>query len=277
MTGLGADPVRDQAWRAAVQKMASEMVTTLLTEMGSQDFLEELAYRHRVQLDFHVPDWVELGIEPFDFTVSLRDSAKAPQEKGGFATGWFEADSMEVVLYVLPPAKDIEEWVRDRVGRKFLLKVVRAGLIEQRDVAEHEFIHMLDYLRGNVQIGSGTPYARASMTPDEVWGGYVSRPHEFNAFFQQSLNMTLRTLRGLSSTKLREALRDYKVFVRIASGTEAMAGLRRGLTEGYQRKLDQRLWQTWNHLRENGLPPGPAEKAAPRTSYPKGKKKKRRK
>jgi hypothetical protein len=106
----------------------------------------------------------------------------------------------------------------------------------------HELIHLFDFIRANMGF-----MKRPTWRTRE---DYVSNPWEYNAHFQHMIVELGQELLQSPGWVQQMAFESFEAFVEFASKTRAGVGFLAHLTPKYRKKALSRLWQTWDHMRE---------------------------
>jgi hypothetical protein len=109
----------------------------------------------------------------------------------------------------------------------------------------HELTHLFDFIRSNTRSLT-VPRGRSR-------AAYVSDPWEYNAHFQHMLVELGRELQKAPGWVQHLAVDSFEAFVEFAAETDAGQGFLPHLTPKYRKKALARLWQTWDHMREQSL------------------------
>jgi hypothetical protein len=239
---LSADPVRDAEYRAAAIQVAEMLRDRMLHVATSQEMMTAIATHGSVMTRIPIEFPESLGIRPTEFLMVLQGQKGASTE-----AAYFEASNMIVGLRLLPT--DAKEAARTRPGRKMLQRYLINSFSVNRDIIVHEIIHMLDYLRGNISFRTVAPaYSRASGEQYRIL--YINNPEEFNALFQQGVVQIIDKLSKFPRSAKAKILGNFDEFMAFANKTSTIMMMRRTILPEWERKLDVRLWQTWQYLRD---------------------------
>ena len=240
---LAADPVRDAEYRSAALQVAEILRDRMMNIALSQNAMDSIANHGMVTSRISIGFPEKLGIPPTEFLMNLQGASSRDR-----STAYFDARNMIVGLRLLPT--DAQEAAKTRSGRRILQKFLISTFNKDRDIIVHEIIHMLDYLRGNITLS--TTEARYARVPKEQFRVlYVNSPEEFNALFQQGIVQITDLLNRFPKSSQRNILSSFDKFMEFTKKTSTLVAMRRALLPKFERKLDVRLWQTWNYLREN--------------------------
>jgi len=240
---LAADPVRDAEYRSAALQVAEILRDRMMNIALSQNAMDSIANHGMVTSRISIGFPEKLGIPSTEFLMNLQGASSRDR-----STAYFDARNMIVGLRLLPT--DAQEAAKTRSGRRILQKFLISTFNKDRDIIVHEIIHMLDYLRGNITLS--TTEARYARVPKEQFRVlYVNSPEEFNALFQQGIVQITDLLNRFPKSSQRNILSSFDKFMEFTKKTSTLVAMRRALLPKFERKLDVRLWQTWNYLREN--------------------------
>jgi len=240
---LAADPVRDAEYRSAALQVAEILRDRMMNIALSQNAMDSIANHGMVTSRISIGFPEKLGIPSTEFLMNLQGASSRDR-----STAYFDARNMIVGLRLLPT--DAQEAAKTRSGRRILQKFLISTFNKDRDIIVHEIIHMLDYLRGNITLS--TTEARYARVPKEQFRVlYVNSPEEFNALFQQGIVQITDLLNRFPKSSQRNILSSFDKFMEFTKKTSTLVAMRRALLPKFERKLDVRLWHTWNYLREN--------------------------
>ena len=252
---LAADPHRDAAYRLRAYGLAEKLRQMMLEIATEPDAMRLIAETGHAVADMHIGladregDPTDLGLpEDIRFTLVLRthrEPVAAFSSKTQFQED--ERSNMAIILNFLP--LDARQAATSRHGRRLLQKYL-AGLFQtHRDVIVHEVIHMFDYLRGNKTFEKEAAYSRATGAQYRVL--YFNAPEEFNALFQQAVVQIENILRRASPGARNRILKTFEGFSQAAEALPILIEMRRSMLPWWEKKLDVRLWQTWEYFKEN--------------------------
>jgi hypothetical protein len=243
MGELSADPARDEQYQQAALRLANQRLKAVRQASMDPSTIER-AQRTGV-MSFNVfveeEEAERIDLEPFGFKVHVAKRRPGSSTAASFRP---ETGKLAVAVFALPA--NFQELSSGRGQRKLIQKHLGKKLAKD-SAAAHEFIHMFDFLRGNVQMTPGE--VRRSLMPESMtqrehkeaeYAAYINTPHEFNAHFQQGVIETLQKLRVMNPGNRRRVFGDYAKFVEVAEKTDPIGSLRRAGSEKYQRKLDHR-------------------------------------
>jgi hypothetical protein len=234
---FGADPVRDAEFRAAALQLAAEIRDTIFGIANSKEAMKTIAMNGRTMKRFEI-NLERLGVRRTEFILLL--------EKPGYTgseAAYFSAVNMVISLKLLPT--NAEEVASSRQGRKILQKYLIDRFHRDRDIIVHEIIHMIDYLRGNPLFLKEQRYMKAPAEQRQVL--YINNPLEFNALFQQAV---VQIQDAIAKGNSRKILSSFDNFMAVANKVSTIKQMRASILPEWERRLDVRLWQTWQNMRE---------------------------
>jgi hypothetical protein len=124
-------------------------------------------------------------------------------------------------------------------------------MMQSTNILVHEVTHMLDQMRGGHLTKLRAPQKEPGADPKEFFKQYINNPVEYNAHFQEGVYSLVGWLRRQEDPALvARVLGSYEEFESLANQTEGISNIREFGNTKYRRKLDVRLWQTWQHLRD---------------------------
>jgi hypothetical protein len=173
-----------------------------------------------------------------------------PRQRGRIAgfNPEMEGDIPGILLFVLPPSREMAMRLAERDPQGTWLRIYRI-LEENIGIIIHEITHMLDNFRGKEFMkGKLPPYARDMDKPQaEFYKSYINNPLEFNAMFQQGMFDLRQHIEFMGPPERWRTFKDFRSFKRAADETMGIALLRGAIEGKWEKKLETRLWQTWQH------------------------------
>jgi hypothetical protein len=136
--------------------------------------------------------------------------------------------------------------------RELLVYVVGA-LLSNQHVVVHELTHMLDSMRGGHYGKVRPPLPEDSEDRAAYMRMYVNNPVEYNTHFQQAmfeLENYLDIIDWEDPQDVGAVLSTYAEFEKRALRTEALGQFMHYANPQYKQRVRQRLYQTWQHLRD---------------------------
>lgn len=171
-----------------------------------------------------------------------------------FIRGHAAAFNIQHQTLILPILPDVD-WMKLIAGQRHLDARKQASAREfvetlqrhidhwfekNQSIVVHELTHMFDGLR------IARPVRVAPVQPRD---GYFNDPLERNAFFQEMVTQLEERIAALPNYAQTLVVSSFEEFERQAEKTAAFKESWPYLTEPAQRRLKTRLWQTWQHLR----------------------------
>lgn len=254
MTGLAADPTRDAAFRKRAKALAAYLMDVIQGALDNYAVMERIARTGTAEAYIDLT-WKEAGVDEAErialglpphlvFRLIL---APYTEPVAAFAVHKVTG-SRHIILNLLPVDAQMAAMLPP--GRRMLKQYMGQKLHEYRAVIVHEIIHMFDNMRSQDKIREPV-YASASGEDRRIL--YFNNPEEFNAFFQQIVTEVVDELNEMTDRGRSAALRSFNGFVKRVSKQPAVQVLKNSYLEKWQRRFDTRLWQTWQHLREQQL------------------------
>lgn len=258
MSGLGAHPAHDARLRGTAASVANEILNVI--GQDPDGLLDVIAVRGYAVAQMRlVADSLskELGLpETIEFDLVLDQMGRHGGAIAGFAARTpgkippGHSPNM-LLLNVLPRGAEMHAITR---GSEMFNHIKRA-LRSNADVLIHEITHMLDHYRGGeFMAGKAPPYAEIPQEDRARYEeAYINNPGEFNAMFQQGI-FELQDWFEHHTTPLqrKKVMRSFDDFKEHADRTLGIAMLRRAVVGKWRKKLDARLYQTWEHWKEGG-------------------------
>jgi hypothetical protein len=256
VSGLSASSVRDEQLRKAAEK-AADFVRDLVKGLSDDDqTMRDIARNgtigRRVQMPQAITD--NLGLKPFLFNIVFEREHHTRSGGKSFQTvAGYDPRSKTLLLFLFPPGYQQDAYIPSR--RRSLEAHMLVLLREQRDALVHEITHMLDAQRAPSMFAKPAPQGPAPDDSDaeleRKFRSYVNSPHEFNAFFQQMISQASDELTNNTPAKdVRAVEADFEDFMMLIKWTSAYRNIEPYLNTKYRRKLDNRLYQSWNMLHE---------------------------
>lgn len=245
-----AAPERDHELRSKALILAEDLRDAVSGVLNNKGPLHQLAQVGHVRFETTLLPGAVPGLEEnVDIVVLLEPVDEAHPQLVGGAT----PTPPTLALFILPPV-DYPRLVaavlnprnpRHREAQR-ALGVIQQGMdawfARHTSAVVHELIHLFDFIRA--EVGQLQPQKRR--TREE----YVSNPWEYNAHFQHMIVELGQELQRAPGWVQRVAFESFEAFVEFAAKTRAGAGFLPHLDMKYRKKALSRLWQTWDHMRE---------------------------
>ncbi len=259
---LGATPERDAKLRSVAVDIAEMVFGTFTTEEGAGSLLSTIAKGGHAYVPIHFEAVQgtetrerlrELGL-PAQVDFELVFLEQGPQHRvAGYAAQAETDDRVKlfggsqnlILIWVLPP--NAQHFAREQP--EALWRYIFRALDGNPDILIHEITHMLDNWRGGgFMYGKPPPYEEPSAGEDiaKARRAYINNPIEFNAMFQQGVFELGSSIEHMGTGDRSRLFRSFRNFKREADKTRGIAMLQRDVRGKWKRKLETRLWQTYN-------------------------------
>jgi hypothetical protein len=262
VSGLGADPVHDQVLRDAGEAVASIVIELVDDQEAMPSLMRHIATgelavttiklntKNLQRPGLALPDNIQFDLVFLpQLDESLASFGVAPVGQPPLER--VRASEAFMFLNVLPPGASA---LATAMPRQLFGSIVQS-LRSRPDIILHEATHMLDHFRGKeFFVNLAPPWIGETPGSDEYVRKYINNPVEFNAHFQEGIFSLRETLKDYSTPiEVRTALANFKNFQEAAMRSRGLNVLLHATRGKWRRKLMSRLYQTWQHWREEGL------------------------
>jgi hypothetical protein len=258
VSDLAAQPDRDTTLRAVAVAISQKIVSTIGDEVNARDFIGVVADKGYAKTTISLVNKSGEGVEklravglPAEISFELvfagfnvdREAAFSPPQPG--------EPLPTLVVHALPPyaalnaqLKPYETWL-----------YITRHLEKASDGIIHEVTHMLDNIRAeNYMEHHPHRYKREAeqaATPQGIsrnkyLRAYYNDPSEFNAHFQQGAFSLFGRLADMRERDRKFALSTFNRFLVEAKKERGFGPLYEFATPKNRRRLETRLWQTWD-------------------------------
>ena len=260
LSDLEAHPTRDQLLRDTARGIAQVILSSFSTEESARGLISVIAEKgyaittlsvgsppeaRSLTEELGLPENIEflLVFNPVDAHGRIAGFG-VRKESMAIGTEAGEDDPDAVLFLNVLPVNAQSVARRDPFTLwRYILRV----LDKRPDILIHEITHMLDHFRAdNLLLRVEPEYASKDIQDEkEARSLYINNPIEFNAHFQQGAFALREAIEDMGPSARRRTFSSFREYTLVADQVEGIRNLREYVHGKWKRKLDVRLWQTW--------------------------------